>query len=102
MAMKLRTYGASDALGEKVLPILASKKALIFWALEDPGFPRGDLERWERTFPEHKTVELAAASHFFFEDAAPLVIDEVSVFARRGSLAELPPSPADDGRAQPH
>jgi haloalkane dehalogenase len=59
------------------------RSALIFWGLRDPGFPRADLERFERAFPDHKTIELAGADHFFFEDAAPLMIAEIRAFASR-------------------
>lgn len=62
------------------LPRLADKKALIFWALQDPGFPRADLVRFEKTFPNHKTIDLPNANHFFFEDVAAEMIPEIRVF----------------------
>jgi pimeloyl-ACP methyl ester carboxylesterase len=65
---------------EAGLPRVAGKKALIFWALEDAGFPRGDLARFEETFPNHKTIELPGANHFFFEDAADEMIAEIHAF----------------------
>jgi haloalkane dehalogenase len=73
---------ASDYFAEVEagLTRLADKKALIFWALKDPGFPRADLARWESTFPNHKTIDLPNASHFFFEDTADQVIAEVRAF----------------------
>jgi pimeloyl-ACP methyl ester carboxylesterase len=65
---------------EAGLPTLKDKQALIFWALKDPGFPRSDLERWEQTLPNHKTVEHPNASHFFFEDTSDEVISEIRAF----------------------
>jgi pimeloyl-ACP methyl ester carboxylesterase len=65
---------------ETGLPRLADKKALIFWALKDPGFPRSDLARWEQIFPSHKTIEFPNASHFFFEDEADRMICEIRAF----------------------
>lgn len=59
---------------------LADKKALIFWALKDPGFSRSDLARWEQIFPNHKTVEFPNASHFFFEDEADQMIPAIRAF----------------------
>ncbi|MEA3176554.1 MAG: haloalkane dehalogenase [Gammaproteobacteria bacterium] len=60
---------------------VADKPALILWAGKDIGFPRRDLVRWERAFPDHKTIELPDANHFFFEDTAQQVIQEVRSFA---------------------
>lgn len=65
---------------EAGLPSLSGKPALIFWALEDPGFPRTDLVRWQQTFPNHHTVELTHAHHFFFEDHADTVVSEIRAF----------------------
>jgi pimeloyl-ACP methyl ester carboxylesterase len=65
---------------EAGLPRLAGKKALIFWALQDPGFPRTDLVRFEKTFPNHKTIEFPNASHFFFEDEADEMIRGIGAF----------------------
>ncbi len=73
---------------EAGLPHLADKKALIFWALKDPGFPRSDLARWERTFPSHKTIEFPNASHFFFEDEADQMIPEIRVFMSSDQLGQ--------------
>ncbi|RKH35898.1 alpha/beta fold hydrolase [Corallococcus praedator] len=76
---------------EAGLPRLADKKALFLWALQDQGFPRSDLERFQRTFPNHRTVELPDANHFFFEDTSAQVASELRAFmslepsARHGS-----------------
>jgi pimeloyl-ACP methyl ester carboxylesterase len=57
------------------------RRALIVWGMQDPGFPRVDLERFEKAFPSHKTIELADAGHFFFEDAAQLMVREIRALA---------------------
>ncbi len=85
--------GATDYFKEieAGLPRLAGKKALIFWALQDPGVTRTDLEQFEATFPSHKTIELANASHFFFEDAADQMIPEIRAFASSDPNLTLAP-----------
>jgi pimeloyl-ACP methyl ester carboxylesterase len=65
---------------EGALPRLKHKPALIFWALKDAGFPRQDLERFQRAFPRHQTFELPDADHFFFEDASELMIAKLKEF----------------------
>jgi pimeloyl-ACP methyl ester carboxylesterase len=74
---------------EAGLPRVADKKALIFWALKDQGFPRSDLARFEETFPNHKTIELPNANHFFFEDAPDQMFPEIRAF-----VASDPTGPA--------
>lgn len=85
----------TDATGyfaevEAGLPRLADKRALIFWALKDVGFPRSDLARFEATFPDHKTIELPDADHFFFEDTAELMISEIRAFIAADPAAPTP------------
>ncbi|XYI03520.1 alpha/beta fold hydrolase [Sorangium sp. So ce1128] len=70
---------------EASLPRLADKEALIFWALKDVGFPRSDLARFEAAFPDHRTIELPDADHFFFEDAAAQMIQEIRAFVAPGA-----------------
>src|SRR5262249_24976653 len=81
---------ASDYFGEleAALPRVADKRVLIFWALRDRGFPRGDLERWETTFPNHRTVELPNVDHFFFEDTASQLVAEIEAFVPAQSSSE--------------
>ena len=79
---------ATDYLAEVEggLPRLSDKKALIFWALQDLGFPRDDLTRFEATFPNHKTIEFPNANHFFFEDEADAMIAEIRAFMSADEL----------------
>jgi haloalkane dehalogenase len=73
---------ASDYMSEVEagLTRVGDRRALIFWGLRDPGFPRADLERFQRAFPDHKTIELADGDHFFFEDALDLMVQEIRAF----------------------
>jgi pimeloyl-ACP methyl ester carboxylesterase len=59
---------------------LRSKPALFLWGAKDPGFLGTDLARWEKDFPDHRTVILPNANHFFFEDATRQVTDEMDKF----------------------
>jgi cis-3-alkyl-4-acyloxetan-2-one decarboxylase len=64
---------------EEHLERLAARPTLICWAMQDPAFPRGMLERWRRRFPAAEVHELADASHYLQEDAheqiVPLLLD---------------------------
>jgi len=73
---------------EAGLPRLAGKTALIFWALQDLGFPRDDLARFEQFFPNHKTIEFPHANHFFFEDEADSMIPEIRAFMSSNATAQ--------------
>ncbi|WP_437738167.1 alpha/beta fold hydrolase [Sorangium sp. So ce1335] len=72
---------------EAGLPRLAGKKALLFWALQDMGFPGSDRARFEAAFPDHRTIELPDADHFFFEDAAEEMIREIRAFVASDATA---------------
>jgi pimeloyl-ACP methyl ester carboxylesterase len=65
---------------EAGLPRLAGKSALIFWALNDAGFPRPDLEKFRKAFPHNTTIELPGLDHFFFEDAKDEMIPHIRAF----------------------
>ncbi|HEX3852784.1 MAG TPA: alpha/beta fold hydrolase, partial [Polyangiaceae bacterium] len=75
------------------LPRLLAKPALIFWPLQDPGSTSADRQRFEATFPKHKTIELPNASHFFFEDAAQLVVSEIRDFVPLDAPRSVDASP---------
>jgi haloalkane dehalogenase len=53
---------------------VADKPALIVWGDKDPGFKEGHRRRWERTFPNHRTVILRGASHYIQEDAPEEIV----------------------------
>jgi len=54
---------------EQGLPRVAGLPALIVWGDRDQAFREPQRLRWERTFPNHKTVILKGASHYIQEDA---------------------------------
>jgi haloalkane dehalogenase len=74
---------------------LRDRPALIIWGMQDRGFPRADLARFQRIFPHHRTVELAGANHFFFEDAAGQIVAEIRAFASGALTSAHDPLPAE-------
>lgn len=54
---------------EASLPGLRNKPALLVWGERDFAFKREEKERFEASFPNHKTVLLPDAGHFVQEDA---------------------------------
>ena len=54
---------------ESSLGRLAEKPVLIIWPDSDPGFGRKELERWQRRFPQARTVHLHRVGQFIDEDA---------------------------------
>jgi haloalkane dehalogenase len=59
---------------EQGLPRVAHLPALIVWGDRDQGFKEPQRLRWERTFPNHKTVILNGASHYIQEDAPEEIV----------------------------
>jgi haloalkane dehalogenase len=64
---------------------IGDRKALLIWGMQDPGFPPVDLQRFQKAFPNHQTIQLADATHFFFEDATQRVVEAIGAFASGGS-----------------
>jgi haloalkane dehalogenase len=85
---QITAASAYHAEVEAGLGRVGDRPALIFWGMQDPGFPRADLERFEKAFPNHNTVELADANHFFFEDAAQQMIKEIGAFVSGDSVRD--------------
>ncbi len=54
---------------EQALPSLASFPALLVWGMQDWCFRPECLRRFQRVWPEARTVELADAGHYVMEDA---------------------------------
>ena len=65
---------------ERGLAKLRDRRALIFWGLRDDGFPRADLQRFQRAFPNHHTVEYDEADHFLVEDVAHQLVPHIRAF----------------------
>jgi haloalkane dehalogenase len=54
---------------ERGLPSVADRPALIVWADQDRAFTQEDKQRFERLFPDHRTVDLHGVSHYLQDDA---------------------------------
>lgn len=65
---------------EASLARIADRPALIIWGAKDGGFRPPDRERFERTFPKHRTVLLETAKHFIQEDEPGRVAAEIRAF----------------------
>ncbi len=62
---------------ERGLVRVADKPALIVWGEKDPGFKVPHRQRWERTFPNHRTHILRGASHYIQEDAPDEIVTAI-------------------------
>lgn len=62
---------------EANLPRLAGKPALIVWGARDGGFGEPERSRFERVFPNHRTVLFENASHFIQEDEPQRIASEI-------------------------
>ena len=67
---------------EAGLPKLADRPALIVWGAADFAFRGPERQRFERAFPNHKTVEYRDASHFLQEDVGERIAEEIKTFHR--------------------
>jgi len=65
---------------EAGLPTLADRPALIVWGMADFAFREQQRQRFERAFPNHKTIEYPDASHFLQEDVGERIAEEIKVF----------------------
>ncbi len=69
-----RTFLAETYKG---LRNLADKPVLIVWGQKDFAFQEPERSRFEQLFPNHKTVLLPNAGHFFQEDAPDEIVHAV-------------------------
>ena len=65
---------------EQGLPRLTHLPALIVWGDRDQAFKEPQRLRWERTFPNHKTVILRGASHYIQEDAPQEIVAAIEAW----------------------
>jgi haloalkane dehalogenase len=56
---------------------LRDRPALIAWPTKDVAFGERERQRWEQTFPDHRTVLLGGAGHYMQEDAAPEIVTAI-------------------------
>lgn len=59
---------------------LADRPALIVWGAKDFAFHERERQRFERAFPNHKTILFPDASHFLQEDVGDRIAEEFIVF----------------------
>ena len=53
---------------------VADRPALIVWGNRDQAFRKPELVRWQRTFPNHRTVILEGAGHYIQDDAPEEIV----------------------------
>jgi haloalkane dehalogenase len=63
---------------ESGFPRVADKPALIVWGDKDQAFKEPQRQRWESTFPQHRTHILHGASHYIQEDAPDEIIAAIT------------------------
>jgi haloalkane dehalogenase len=67
---------------EAGLSMLSDRPALIVWGQKDFAFHDAERERFEATFPNHRTVVYDDASHFLQEDVGDRIAAECKTFRR--------------------
>jgi haloalkane dehalogenase len=64
----------------KEIPRLADIPKLIVWGMKDISFREKELKRWERTFPQARSIRLDSVGHFIQEEAPEELADSVAAF----------------------
>jgi haloalkane dehalogenase len=59
---------------------LVDRPALIVWGAKDFAFGDRERQRFERVFPNHKTIVFPDASHFLQEDVGERIAEEFKAF----------------------
>ena len=72
---------------EEALPTLADKPMLLVWGMKDWCFTPAFLAEFERRFPKAKTLRIADAGHYVFEDAWPQIVPRMREFLEAHPLA---------------
>ena len=62
------------------LSALNGKPKLFVWGMKDVAFRDKELKRWERTFPEARSVRLGSVGHFVQEEAPNALAKAVILF----------------------
>ncbi len=62
------------------LSVLEGKPKLFVWGMKDMAFRDKELKRWERIFPEARSLRLPAAGHFVPEEASDDLASVVTSF----------------------
>ena len=66
---------------------LNGKPTLIVWGMKDIAFREKELKRWERTFPEARSIRLSSVGHFVQEEAPEELAEAVVPFLRETASA---------------
>ena len=66
---------------------LNGKPKLIVWGMRDIAFREKELKRWERTFPEARSIRLGSVGHYVQEEAPDELADAVGSFLRQTAPA---------------
>lgn len=73
---------------ERGLEKLADRPVLILWGTADSAFRGKERRRFERSFPDHRTVLLPGVGHYVQEDAPAEVADAISVWHPLGDTRQ--------------
>ncbi|PND55904.1 alpha/beta hydrolase [Mycobacterium sp. ENV421] len=76
-------------------PAIADIPTLIIWGDADIAFRESDLRRWERTFPNHRTVIADGAGHFVQSDAPEQFASAIRDWCSQPSSSTLGPGQTD-------
>jgi len=61
---------------------LNGKPTLIVWGMKDIAFREKELKRWERTFPEARSIRLSSVGHYVQEEAPEALAEAVVPFLK--------------------
>ena len=64
------------------IPTLNDKPKLIVWGMKDIAFRERELVRWERTFPDARSIRLRSVGHYVQEEAPDELVAVVIPFLK--------------------
>jgi len=62
---------------EQALPKLSDRPVLLTWPTNDVALRKPERQRWEQTFPNHRTVILEGVGHYIQEDAPEEIVTAI-------------------------
>lgn len=77
---EIRGSSAFLAQVEQGLAALSERPVLIVWGDRDVAFLARERERFEQTFPSHRTVPLPGSGHYIQEDAPEEIADAIELW----------------------
>ena len=69
------------------ISVLNGKPKLFVWGMKDIAFREKELRRWERTFPEARSVRLGTVGHYVQEEASEALEKAVVAFLKETESA---------------